>query len=139
MSAVGKSEANSASNLAGTQDKRPALHIIETLNSLSIDLARALDHEPPVDLWRRYQKGERNVFTRRLYTIRGQHVFDEIQGRYGRETEFKKDVDRYINDFEKLIKSVAGSDRENMLADTYLTSETGKVYLMLAHASGRLN
>jgi len=129
---------NSVTTGAG-KEGRPALHIIENLNSLSVDLARALDHEAPIDLWHRYKKGERNVFTRRLYTLRGQRIFDEIEEKYRGDNEFKSDVDRYILDFEKLLNSVAKSDRENMLAETYLTSETGKVYLMLAHASGRLD
>jgi hypothetical protein len=33
---------------------------------------------------------------------------------------------------------VSRDDRDSVLARTYLTSETGKVYTMLAHASGRL-
>jgi hypothetical protein len=46
-------------------------------------------------------------------------------------------VDRYIADFEKLLSDVARNDRDNMMTQTYLTSDTGKVYTMLAHASGR--
>jgi len=118
--------------------ERTPLHIIETLNSLSVDLARVLDHDAPADLWVRYKNGERNVFTRRLYSMRGQQIFDEISNRYEKDAEFHEDVDRYIYDFEQLLSSVAENDRENMLVETYLTSETGKVYLMLAHASGKL-
>ena len=110
-----------------------------TLNSLSVDLSRALDHQAPAELWRRYRDGEPGVFTRRLYTMRGQRIFDEIASKYDHEAEFREDVDRYIRDFENLLESAAESDRESMLIDTYLTSETGKVYLMLAHASGRLS
>ncbi len=110
-----------------------------TLNSLSVDLSRALDHQAPAELWRRYRDGEAGVFTRRLYTPRGQRIFDEIAHKYQKEREFSSDVDRYIRDFENLLDSATDSDRESMLVDTYLTSETGKVYLMLAHASGRLS
>ncbi len=110
-----------------------------TLNSLSVDLSRALDHQAPAELWRRYRDGETGVFTRRLYTPRGQRIFDEIAHKYQNEGEFSSDVDRYIRDFENLLDSATDSDRESMLVDTYLTSETGKVYLMLAHASGRLS
>ena len=38
-----------------------------------------------------------------------------------------------------LLDQVAADDRGNVLTKTYLTSDTGKVYTMLAHASGRLN
>ena len=46
-------------------------------------------------------------------------------------------VDRYIGEFERLLEEVSRDDRGQVVARTYLTSETGKVYTMLAHAAGR--
>jgi hypothetical protein len=117
---------------------RSALHVVESLNSLSVDIARAIDHEASVELWQRYRRGERNVFTRRLYTLKGQQTFDEIRRKYQVDSEFRAAVDRYCEDFEKLLQDVSRNDRDNMVTETYLTSDTGKVYTMLAHASGRL-
>lgn len=54
-----------------TNVPRAAHHIIETLQSLSIDIDRALEEEPQVELWRRYRDGERNVFTKRLASLKG--------------------------------------------------------------------
>jgi hypothetical protein len=121
-----------------TPERNPR-HVVESLNSLSVDIARAIDHDASVELWRRYQRGERDVFTRRLYTLKGQQTFDEIKSKYGREPEFRAAVDRYITDFEKLLSDVARNDRDHMMTQTYLTSDTGKVYTMLAHASGRFD
>ena len=42
-----------------------------------------------------------------------------------------------MDEFERLLAEVARDDRDSTLTKTYLTSETGKVYTMLAHASGR--
>ena len=123
--------------VASKAPERNPRHVVESLNSLSVDIARAIDHDASVDLWRRYQRGERDVFTRRLYTLKGQQTFEEIKNKYGREPEFRDAVDRYIADFEKLLSDVARNDRDNMMTQTYLTSDTGKVYTMLAHASGR--
>ena len=120
-------------------DNRNPRHVVESLNSLSVDIARAIDHDASVDLWRRYQRGERDVFTRRLYTLKGQQTFDEIKRKYEREPEFRTAVDRYISDFEKLLADVARNDRDKVMTQTYLTSDTGKVYTMLAHAAGRFN
>ena len=53
--------------------------------------------------------------------------------------EFKQTVDRYINEFERLLDEVSRDDRGQVVARTYLTSETGKVYTMLAHAAGRFD
>jgi hypothetical protein len=120
-------------------DNRNPRHMVESLNSLSVDIARAIDHDASVDLWRRYQRGERDVFTRRLYTLKGQQTFDEIKRKYERESEFRTAVDRYIADFEKLLADVAKTDRDRTVTQSYLTSDTGKVYTMLAHAAGRFN
>lgn len=118
---------------------RTPQNVVESLNALSMDIARAIDHEASVELWDRYQRGERNVFTRRLYTIQGQQTFDEIQRKYQSEPEFKSAVTRYVEDFERLLADIARNDRDNVMTQTYLTSDTGKVYTMLAHAAGRLS
>ena len=60
-------------------------------NSLSVDIARMIDHDAAAELWDRYKRGERNVFTRRLYTMQGQKTFDEIRKRYRGDREFKTD------------------------------------------------
>ena len=124
---------------ARSTEERTARHSIESLDSLSVDIARMIDHEAATDLWDRYKRGERNVFTRRLYTLQGQKAFDEIRRKYRGDREFKQTVDRYIGEFERLLDEVARDDRGQVVARTYLTSETGKVYTMLAHAAGRFD
>jgi len=112
---------------------------IESLDSLAVDIARMIDHDAASELWDRYNRGERNVFTRKLYTMQGQKAFEEIRKRYRADAEFKRTVDRYIGEFERLLEEVSRDGRGQMLARTYLTSETGKVYTMLAHAAGRFD
>jgi hypothetical protein len=119
------------------EDERPPRHTIESLDSLSVDIARMIDHDAATELWDRYKRGERNVFTKRLYTMQGQRTFEEIRKRYRADREFKQTVDRYIAEFERLLDDVSRDDRGAVVARTYLTSETGKVYTMLAHAAGR--
>jgi hypothetical protein len=118
-------------------DERTARHSIESLDSLSVDIARMIDHDAAAELWDKYKRGERNVFTRRLYTLQGQKAFDEIRKKYRADREFKQTIDRYIAEFERLLEEVSRDDRGQVVARTYLTSETGKVYTMLAHAAGR--
>lgn len=122
-----------------TPSPRSEAHMVDSLNSLSMDIARQIDHEASIELWERYQRGERNVFTRRLYTMQGQQTFEEIRSKYSREVDFKVAVDRYMQDFERLLEDVSKNDRDGTTTQTYLTSDTGKVYTMLAHASGRLS
>jgi hypothetical protein len=122
---------------AAAQPQRTANQVVDSLNSLSMDIARAIDHDAFIDLWNRYQRGESNVFTRRLYTLQGEQTFEEISAKYAREPEFRAAVDRYIADFEKLLSDVSRNDRDRTMTQTYLTSDTGKVYTLLAHAAGR--
>ncbi|MGZ5865957.1 MAG: hypothetical protein ACXWKC_11290, partial [Xanthobacteraceae bacterium] len=119
-------------------EERSARHSIESLDSLSVDIARMIDHDAAAELWDRYNRGERNVFTRKLYTMQGQKAFEEVRRRYRADREFKQTVDRYIAEFERLLEEVSRDDRGQVVARTYLTSETGKVYTMLAHAAGRI-
>jgi hypothetical protein len=113
---------------------RTVRNALESLDSLSVDIARMIDHQAVMELWDRYRRGERNVFTRRLYTLQGQKTFDEIRTKYTDDGEFRHTVDRYISEFERLLDEVERGGRDSK---TYLTSETGKVYTMLAHAAGR--
>ncbi len=97
-----------------------------------------IDHDAAVEFWSRYKRGERNVVTRRLYTAHGQKTFEEIRKRYRKSAEFRETVDRYIDEFERLLEQVSRDDRGQALSKTYLTSDTGKVYTLLSHAAGRL-
>jgi hypothetical protein len=112
---------------------------IDSIDALSLDIARLLDHDAVVDLWDRYRRGERHVFSRRLYTAQGQQAFEEIRRRYRTDDAFRETVDRYIQEFERLLTEVSRDDPDSPLAKSYLTSETGKVYTMLAHAAERFD
>jgi hypothetical protein len=110
---------------------------IDSLDSLAVDIARMIDHDAAAELWERYNRGERNVFSRKLYTPQGQRAFEEIRKKYRSDRDFTRTVDRYISEFERLLEEVSRDDRGQVVARTYLTSETGKVYTLLAHAAGR--
>jgi hypothetical protein len=135
----GNESAERTGDMSSSGDRRSPSQVVDSLNSLSVDIARAIDHEASVELWDRYKKGERNVFTRRLYTLQGQKTFDEIRRKYERDSDFRNAVDQYIDDFERLLRQVSQNDADQMMSQMYLTSDTGKVYTMLAHAAGRLS
>ena len=123
-------------------NKRPepaAPKAIESLDSISLDIARMIDHDSAIDAWDRYRSGEKHAFSRRLYTQQGQKTFEDVRQRLRSDAAFRDTVERYIQEFERLLTEIARDDREGTLTRTYLTSETGKVYTMLAHAIGRLD
>src|SRR5262249_61604551 len=61
---------------------RPERHTVDSLDSLAVDIARMIDNDAAAEMWDRYKRGERNVFTRKLYTMQGQKAFEEIRKRY---------------------------------------------------------
>jgi Apolipoprotein A1/A4/E domain len=108
------------------------------LESLSLDISRLMDRNLAAEMWDRYQRGESKAFTKRLYTPSGQKAFDEVARKYRSDRNFKQTVDRYIAEFERLLDEVAREDRGPQALRGHLTSETGLVYTLLAHAAGRL-
>ena len=80
-----------------------------------------------------------NLFTRRLYTLQGQQTFDEIRKKYQRDEDFRTAVDRYIARFREAARRGQPQQQGRNAGNAYLTSDTGKVYTMLAHASGRFD
>jgi hypothetical protein len=102
------------------------------------EIARAIDHRTAAEVWQRFRAGERGVLGRHLYSLDGQATFDEISRRYDRDQDFRATVDRYIGDFERLLNEAEQNDPEGRMLQNYMTSETGRVYLLLGHASGRL-
>jgi hypothetical protein len=69
---------------------RAERHTVDSLDSLAVDIARMIDHDAVAELWDRYKRGERNVFTRKLYTMQGQKAFEEIRKRYRGDGDFKR-------------------------------------------------
>ena len=108
------------------------------LESLSLDIGRLMDRNLAAEMWDRYQRGESKAFTKRLYTPAGQKAFDEVARKYRADRNFKQTVDRYITEFERLLDEVARDERGPAALRSHLTSETGLVYTLLAHAAGRL-
>jgi len=109
-----------------------------SLESLSLDIGRLMDRTLAAEMWDRYQRGERKAFSKRLYTPAGQKTFDDVARKYRADRNFKQTVDRYIAEFERLLDEVARDEHGATLLRNHLTSETGLVYTMLAHAAGRL-
>ena len=106
--------------------------------SLSLDIGRLMDRNLAAEMWDRYQRGESKAFSKRLYTPAGQKAFDEVARKYRADRSFKQTVDRYIAEFERLLDEVAREERGPQALRGHLTSETGLVYTLLAHAAGRL-
>jgi hypothetical protein len=52
--------------------------------------------------------------------------------------DFRRVVDRFLVDFEWLVRDMEQKDPSGRSVHNHLTSDSGRVYLFLAHASNRL-
>jgi len=110
----------------------------QRLEAMSLDVAQMIDHSAVSAAWERYRAGDKNAFQKRIYVGRGPQTFEEIRRRYRADPEFRTTVDRYVTEFERLLSGLNADVNGDAVARTYLLSETGKVYTLLAHAAGKL-
>jgi predicted pyridoxine 5'-phosphate oxidase superfamily flavin-nucleotide-binding protein len=101
-------------------------------------IARALDPATAAAIWQRLRSGQRGVMVRSIYGNEGRAVFDDISHRCRNDGELSRTVGRYLADFERIITDSDQRDPSGRLSHGQLVSDTGRVYLFLAHASGRL-
>src|SRR5271165_5970069 len=110
----------------------------ESLEALTQGIAGLIDNAAASEMWDRHRRGDTAGISRRLYTEAGQQAFDEIRRRYRNDRQFHEAADRYVQEFERLLAKLDQNDRDGSQWLAYLMSNTGKVYTILAHASGRL-
>lgn len=117
--------------------RRVAL-LTESLNSTAIDVTKILSNEVTDSAWEAYLKGDRSVFARRAVRLIDNSEAREILRHYEEDMEFRGHVNRYIHDFEAILRNLLGSRDGSSLSVTLLSSDMGKLYVMLAQAIERL-
>jgi len=117
---------------------RRASMLIDSLHSASIDVGRILSDEVDDRAWAAYIKGDRGVFTRRAVRLLDSGQARGIARLYDQDEKFRDAVNRYIHDFEAMLRSILGQPDGQPLAVTLLSSDMGKLYVALAQAIERL-
>ncbi|NIJ20052.1 division protein CdvB (Snf7/Vps24/ESCRT-III family) [Sphingomonas naasensis] len=112
--------------------------LIEALNSASIDIAKAFSAEVTDSAWAAYLKGDRGVFTRRAVRLLDSGETREIARVYDSDPGFRDLVNRYIHDFEAMLRHILSLRDGSTLGVTLLSSDMGKLYVALAQAIERL-
>jgi len=101
-------------------------------------LARSLSPAVAAQLWERLRTGQRGFFSKDIYTPEGRIVFDDISYRFQTDGEVKKTVLAYLSNFERTLREAEKTDSTAQQMQARLTSGPGRVYLFMAHVSGRL-
>jgi len=117
--------------------KRVSL-LIEALNSASIDITKSFSTEVTDSAWAAYLKGDRGVFTRRAVRLVDASEARDILRLYDDDMAFREQVNRYIHDFEAMLRAILSQRDGSPLGVTLLSSDMGKLYVALAQAIERL-
>ena len=108
--------------------------LMDSMNSASIDVQKILSDEVDDKAWTSYLKGNRGVFTRRAVRLLGGSETRAITTQYEGDPEFQESVNRYINDFESMLRRVLAERDGGMIAVTLMSSDMGKLYAALGQA-----
>ena len=92
----------------------------------------------PDTVWAAYLKGDRGIFTRRAARL-----VDATEAQGDRPPlrtgpPFREQVNRYIHDFEAMLRHMLAMRDGSLLGVTLLSSDMGKLYVALAQAIERL-
>ena len=112
--------------------------LIESLNSVSIDVAKILSGDVSDSSWAAYLKGDRGIFTRRAVRLLDATETRAVAQLYDDDTAFRDHVNRYIHDFEAMLRTILSARDGSALGVTLLSSDMGKLYVALAQAIDRL-
>jgi len=110
--------------------------LLESLNAASIDVARLLTLDVGDASWNAYLKGDRSIFTRRIVRLADAATGRAIKRHYDHDAPFRSLAVQYIDEFQRLLKYVDADKDSRALAVTLLSSDVGKLYVVLEQAIG---
>ena len=122
---------------SGEEFARRVSLLMDSMNSASIDVQKILSDEVDEKAWNAYLKGNRGIFTRRAVRLLGNSESRSIAGQYEADPEFQASVNRYVHDFEAMLRRVLAERDGGMIAVTLMSSDMGKLYAALAQAIDR--
>lgn len=134
---IARAREQSEENVDNDFSRRVAL-ITERLNSTAIDLDNLLSVEVSETAWASYLKGDRGIFTRKVLKLLNRRDAKEIADLYNADSEFRDHVNRYVHDFEAMLRSLLSTRNGNALGVLILSSDMGKLYVALAQSIERL-
>ncbi len=108
--------------------------LIDSMHSAAIDVGKILSDEIDDKAWGSYLKGNRGVFTSRAVRLIDGSETRGIRSHYESDLEFQRSVNRYVHDFEAMLRRVLAERDGGMIAVTLMSSDMGKLYAALAQA-----
>jgi hypothetical protein len=111
--------------------------LIDSMHSAAIDVGKILSDEVDDKAWDAYLKGNRGVFARRAVRLLDGSEGRAIRAHYDADGEFQQSVNRYVHDFEAMLRRVMAERDGGPIAIALMSSDVGKLYAALADALER--
>ncbi|MDG2034398.1 MAG: hypothetical protein P8J29_10695, partial [Rhodospirillales bacterium] len=108
--------------------------ISEALESVAIDINRVMETRITENDWVHYNRGDKSIFLRKILGMRSRSKLSKIKQLHRENSEFREYVTRYLRQFDVLISDAKRSDQDAVLGSSVMTSDAGKVYLVLRAA-----
>jgi chromosome segregation ATPase len=142
MLAIAEASGQIEARLADTEEangfaRRVSL-LIESLNSAAIDLTSIYSSEVADSSWLAYLKGNRGAFARRAVKLLDAGEMRAVLQAYDNDDNVREQVNRYIHDFEAMLRGILAQRDGAAIGVTLLSSDMGKLYVALAQAIERL-
>jgi hypothetical protein len=102
------------------------------MHSAAIDVGKIMADEFDEKAWSAYLKGNRGVFTSRAVRLIGGSEGRAIRAHYESDVEFQRSVNRYVADFESMLRRVLAEREGGIIAVTLMSSDMGKLYAALS-------
>lgn len=112
--------------------------LTEALKSTAIDMTKTLSSEVSDSAWEAYLRGDRGVFARRAVKLLDHSDAREILRLYQSDSSFFTSVNQFIHDFEAMLRMLMNARDGSSVSVTLLSSDIGKLYVVLAQAIERL-
>jgi len=112
--------------------------ITERLNSAALDITKIFDSDVPDTAWQAYLRGDYGIFTRKAVRLLSSQKADAVLDLYKQDKGLRDTVNRYIADFEAMLRVILVTRNGHSMAVTMLSSDIGKLYVALAQSIDRL-
>jgi uncharacterized phage infection (PIP) family protein YhgE len=115
-----------------------AAAVVERLQSLTVDITRMFTPNVEEELWKRYHKGDSDVFVRHMAKALSKEQVASMRKALEVDPVFRDAVVKYVNEYEALLDLAKGAHRADTLTAIFTSADVGKLYLVLSRALGRI-
>lgn len=109
--------------------------LVTALNAAAIDITELLQFEVGQDAWAAYLKGDRGIFARAAAKQVEGGAARKVARHFQHDPAFHGQAVRFITDFEALIERVQTDRQGKALEMALLTSDLGKLYVVMSEAA----